>query len=498
MSNKIFLSIIFGFLTGVLVASIFTIGLSFVFFFTLIGIVFLVLGIFNFGPRKIFLILSLFLIFVSVGILRFYIKDSNEPKNKLDNFVDQNVLIEGVIRSEVDVRESSQRLLLSVENLNFRGEDYEIDQNILVSTELFPEYSYGDRIRVEGKLETPENFITDIGKEFDYKSYLKKDSIFYTVSFAEVIVLGQDEGSRLKSGVLSIKHKFLESIKSVIPEPESALLGGLLLGAKQSLGEKLQQSFVDTGLVHIVVLSGYNITIIAESLIKALSIISVSTGIYFGGFAIILFIIMTGAGATIVRAGIMALLALLARITGRTSDITRALLLTAGIMVFENPYILFFDISFQLSFLATLGLIYVSPVFFKWFKFIPERFGLREIISATIGVQAFVLPFIIYKMGNLSLVAPFTNTLVLPFVPITMFFGFLTGMFGFISQILAAPFGFIAYALLKFEIFIVELFSSLPFATINIAYIPFVVVLVIYLVIGWKLYKYHKKHGETK
>lgn len=498
MQENLFLSIIFGFLTGILIASVFTIGFSFIFLTAVFGVVFLVLGIFNFGPRKTFLIFSIFFIFVSLGCLRFYIKDSNEPKNRLDNFVGQDVSIEGVIYSEVDIRESSQRLLILAENLNFRGEDYEINQKILVSTELFPRYDYGDKVQVSGKLSIPQNFLTDIGKEFDYKNYLKKDSIFYTMSFAHVEIIGEGEGSKIKSGILTIKHKFLNSIESVIPSPESALVGGLLLGTKQSLGEKLQQSFVDTGLVHIIVLSGYNVTIIAEALIKVLSFISVSAGIYFGGIAIVLFAVMAGAGATIVRAGIMALLALLARATGRTSEITRALLIAATLMVIHNPYILFFDLSFQLSFMATLGLIYVSPVFFKWFKFIPERFGLREIISATIGVQAFVLPFIIYKMGNLSLVAPFTNTLVLPFVPITMFFGFLTGVFGFISQIFAVPFGFIAYVLLKFEIFVVELFSSLPFATINIAYIPFSIVLVFYLVIGWKLYKYHKKHGETK
>ncbi len=497
MSQKIFLSIILGFLTGVFVSSIFLIGISLVLFFALLGIVFLALAILNIGPKKTILLFSIFLIFVSIGILRFYIKDTNEPKNKLDNFVGQSVSIEGIVRSEVDVRESGQRLLVSADKLNFREEIYPINQRILVSTELFPKYSYGDRVKVEGKLETPENFVTDIGKEFDYKSYLKKDSIFYAISFARVEVVGRGEGSALKSGILSIKHRFLGSVNSIMPEPESALLGGLLLGTKQSLGEKLQQSFVDTGLVHIVVLSGYNVTIIVESLIKALSFLSVSAGIYFGGFAIVLFIIMTGAGATIVRAGIMAILALVARATGRTSDITRALLLAAALMVMHNPYILFFDISFQLSFMATLGLIFVSPIFARWFKFIPERFGLREVVSATIGVQAFVLPFILYKMGNLSIVAPITNTLVLPLIPMTMFFGFLSGLIGLASHILSMPFGWVAFVLLKFEIWVAEAFSHLPFATIKLTHFPLVLVIIFYALAGWYLWKYYQAH-ESK
>lgn len=494
MSNKIFLSIIFGFLTGVLIASAVTIGPAFVCGFGVLSICFLVLGLWNFLPRITSLVIALFCIFISIGMLRFYIKDISQLNHQLDNFVDQEVVIEGVIQSEVDVRESSQRLLVSADTLSFKGEDYLIEQHILVSTELFPKYRYGDRVSVDGKLETPENFVTDVGKEFDYISYLKKDSIFYTISFADVEVLARGEGSRLKSGILFVKHKFLDSIESVIPAPESALLGGLLLGTKQSLGEKLQQSFVDTGLVHIIVLSGYNVTIIAEALIKVLSFASITAGLYFGGFAIVLFVIMTGAGATIVRAGIMAILALVARATGRTSDITRALLLAAALMVLHNPYILYFDISFQLSFMATLGLIYVSPIFAKWFRFIPERFGLREVISATIGVQAFVLPFILYKMGNLSLIAPITNTLVLPFIPLTMFLGFVSGALGFISHALALPFGWLAFILLKFEIWVAEAFSSLSFATITISYVPFIIILIVYALFVWYLVRYYKKH----
>lgn len=413
----------------------------------------------------------------------------------LDNFVGADVVIKGIIKDEVDVRQSSQRILLRADKITFHGEEYEIDQNILVSTELFPRYEYGDLIEVSGELKIPENFLTEVGKEFDYKNYLKKDSIFYTISFAQVERLDAGEGSKIKAGILFVKHKFLESIEAVIPSPESALVGGLLLGTKQSLGEKLQQSFVDTGLVHIIVLSGYNVTIIAESLIKVLSFISVSAGIYLGGIAIVVFVIMTGAGATIVRAGIMAILALLARATGRTSEITRALLLAAALMVVHNPYILFFDISFQLSFLATLGLIYMSPVFKNWFKFLPERFGLREVVSSTIGVQAFVLPFILYKMGNLSIVAPITNTLVLPLIPTTMFFGFVSGLLGLVSNILAMPFGWVAYVFLKFEIWIVEIFSSFSFATIKIAHFPFILVLIFYIWITWYLVRYYKKQN---
>ncbi len=455
---------------------------------------FLVAAALNKNLRRLASGLSLFFVFVSAGVFRFYVQDSSVHEHELDNFVEQSIEVEGVVKNEVDIRQASQRIILSADKIIFKEYEYEIDQKILISTDLFPRFDYGERLRVSGKLKLPENFFTDAGKEFDYINYLKKDSIFYTLPFAKVEILSVGEGSKLKAGILFIKHRFLNSIEKAIPAPESALLGGLLLGTKQSLGEGLQNDFVRTGLVHIIVLSGYNVTIIAEALIKMLSLISVAAGIYFGAFAIIVFVIMTGAGATIMRAGIMAILALIARATGRSSQIVRALILAAGIMVFLNPYILFFDISFQLSFLATIGLIFISPLFKGWFKFLPERFGLREIISATIGVQAFVLPFILYKMGNLSIVAPITNTLVLPFIPITMFFGFISGGLSFILPVLGMPFGWVAYILLKYEITIVETFSRLNFSSISIAHFPFSLVLIFYALVSYYLWRYYKNH----
>jgi competence protein ComEC len=493
MGSRIFLSIVFGFLVGVLLSSFYTLGLATVGLVSLIGATFLVSSILNKDVRRAFILISIFFLCSSAGILRFYAKDIDEPKNTLDNFVNESVVLEGVIDSEVERREGSQRIVLSADSITFRDVGYPIDQKILVSTELFPEFSYGERVSVSGKLEKPENFITDIGKEFDYVNYLKKESISFTTSFARVESLGEGYGSGFKTSILSIKKKFLGSIERSIPAPESALLSGLLLGVKSSLGDKLHQDFVNTGLVHIIVLSGYNVTIIAEALIKMLSFASISAGIYFGSLAIIIFAIMTGAGATIVRASIMAILALVARATGRNYEITRALLIAGVIMIIQNPYILVFDISFQLSFLATLGLIYVSPIFQKWFHFLPEKFGIREVAGATVGVQVFVLPFILYKMGNLSLIAPITNVLVLPFIPATMLLGFLAGAVSFILPVLGLPFAWATYMLLHGEIWLVETFSRIPFGSIEIMRFPLVLVILFYAVITWLLYRYYRK-----
>jgi competence protein ComEC len=179
----------------------------------------------------------------------------------------------------------------------------------------------------------------------------------------------------------------------------------------------------------------------------------------------------------------MALLVLLAKSTGRKYDITRALLLAGFFMLIHNPKILVFDISFQLSFLATLALILVSPLVEKKMIFVTKKYHLRELIVATISTQIFVLPFLFYKMGLLSVFALFTNILILPVIPLIMFLGFLTGILGFISVFLSIPIGFICSLLLSYVLKIIYIFSHLPFSSIAIKSFPIILVVIIYGII---------------
>jgi len=197
---------------------------------------------------------------------------------------------------------------------------------------------------------------------------------------------------------------------------------------------------------------------------------------------------MTGASSTSIRAGIMASLALYARASGRNYDVARALLLAGVIMILINPFVLAFDVSFQLSFLATIALIFFTPKVEKYFSWVPKKFNLRDIISVTVAVYIFVLPFILYKMGNLSLVALPANVLVLPFVPITMALGFMTGFAGMVHYFLAVPVGYVSYLLLHYELGVIRLLSGIPFAALNIPSFPLVLTLLIYACFLYKLF----------
>ncbi len=482
-----------GFASGVFFRSFFDLGDSFSFLILFLAGVLLLFyflksknSVSRTSLSKV-LVLGIFVLSLGLGMLRYDFFDNNSGKGVLDHVVGDKTSFLAIIVDESDVRENNTRLKIQP---MFQKS---APPKVLVTTGHYPKFEYGDEIKISGILQKPENFSTDENRQFDYISYLAKDNIHYQMYQPRIEFVSAGNGSIVKEKLFAIKKAFLREVKKVIPEPHSSLLGGLVVGAKESLGKDLQEDFRKTGLIHIVVLSGYNLTIVADSIMKVFSVFSVGLASVLGGLGIIGFAIMTGASATIVRASIMALLVMIARATGRISQMTRILFVAGFLMLLHNPSILIFDPSFQLSFMATLGLITLSPKLEKYFQFVTEKFNFRETITAVISTQIFVLPLLLYMMGDFSLVAIPVNLLVLVFVPITMLMGFLTGLIGMISTTLAIPFGYISYALLNYELKIVEIFSNLPFSSVHISHFPAWLMVLVYLTYFILLFWYKNK-----
>ncbi len=493
MKDKAFYACCFGVIFGIFLRSFIAIDIYALIFFALISISLLLFFSFI-SKRKLGIIFSIFLFAFCLGVFRFHIYDKINP-DIFETKVGKEFSFSGLIIDEPSVAENNQKLIietglapqgLALDSLKARP--FPAKSRILVSTNFDESFKYGDEISFKGILEKPENFITDQGKEFDYVNYLKKDGIFYVMKYPKIDILSHSNGSFIKSILFSAKEKFLDKINFVIPEPESLLMGGLILGEKSSFGQELRQSFVNTGTIHIVALSGYNVTIVAEWFMKLFSFLPINFSIFAGILAILLFILMTGGSSTAIRAGVMATLALIARATGRNYDVARALILSGVVMLLFNPLLLVYDVSFQLSFLATIAVIFLTPKIEKYFFWVTERFGLRDVVSITFSAYIFVMPFILYKMGNLSLVALPTNVLVLPFIPFTMLLGFVTGFIGLISSILAIPLGYISYFFLHYELFIINLFSNIPFSSISISNFPLFITILIYIVFIYKIF----------
>jgi competence protein ComEC len=483
MNNNFFYCLLTGFGFGIFVSSFFKIGFSFFIFTLILALLLFFYGRYFARSKGWIILLVIFIFSFGLGVLRYEVKESREKSNNLSSLVGQKIILTGLVSEEPNTKDKDVQLIISDGSISVLEKEFNISEKIMVSVGLFPDFEYGDYIRVYGKLETPKNFETETDRDFDYVSFLAKDDIFYQINFAQAEKISSGSGAFLKRTLFTFKNSFIEKINSVIKEPESSLLAGLLLGAKNSLGQELQNDFREAGVSHIVALSGYNITIVAMGIMTVLAFLPRAMSLSFGALGIILFAIMTGGSATVMRASIMALLVLLAKSTGRKYDITRALLLAGFFMLIHNPKILVFDISFQLSFLATLALILVSPLVEKKMIFVTKKYHLRELIVATISTQIFVLPFLFYKMGLLSVFALFTNILILPVIPLIMFLGFLTGILGFISVFLSIPIGFICSLLLSYVLKIIYIFSHLPFSSIAIKSFPIILVVIIYGII---------------
>jgi len=368
--------------------------------------------------------------------------------------------------------------------------------NILVVAQKYPQYQYGDRLEITGKLKTPSS-----GEDFDYKSYLAKDDIFSIVYFPEIKLAAQEQGNWLMAKLLFVKNKFENSINQILAEPQAAYLAGLLLGEKRGLPPDIMDALARTGTTHIIALSGFNITIIALALMNLFNFFMVHRRWSFGlsVLVVILFVLMTGAAASVVRAAVMGILMLLAKQVGRLYSIRNALIFAGAIMVYLNPRVLVWDLGFQLSFAATLGLIYISPILQDWFISEKEEeggnkkiLGLKEILIATLAAQIAVLPLLVINFGQLSLIAPLANILVLPFIPLTMLAGFVAALGGLIFLPLGKILGWVAWLFLSYEIKIIELLARIPLAAINFKW-SWLGGGIYYAILIWLIWRFNRK-----
>ena len=411
----------------------------------------------------------------------------------LETFAGGRVSVEGVVVRDLDIRDTTIRLTVKPRFIN--GKEIEGSKNIIVVANRFTNVSYGDRIRAEGNLKAPQSFETDTGRVFNYPNYLWAHGVSHTISFADVEVLEEGEGNRIVSFLLGIKHALIRGIEASLPEPYAALGEGLLLGEKQSLGDRLYDAFVRSGVVHIIVLSGYNVALVINSVLYiALRVLPRLAGYALAAFFVIGFAILTGGSETTIRATIMALLMMVARVLNRPAAALRGLLIAAAAMALYNPFLVLYDLSFQLSVLATFGLIVFSDPIAKRMKFIPEKFGFREIIATTLATQITVLPLLIFSIGAVSLVFLPANALVLPAVPIAMLLSFIAALVALVllptlSTIVAFP----AYAVLAYIISVSEFFGTLPFAQLkippNAMWMVLVLIFSIYLFFGVRFLK---------
>ena len=380
-----------------------------------------------------------------------------------------------------DVRrsEKTQRIIVRLDEPN-KG-------RVSATVRAYPTVGYGDVVRLEGLVQKPQK---------ENWRYLLKDALFVTMQFPELSVVEKGDGNLLMTTLLGIRRRAVATYKQLLPADEAALLAGITLGERAEFDSEFKEKMANSGTTHLVALSGYNISVVAGALLVACGLLLRRTAAFYVTLAaVVAFVAMAGAEASVVRAAIMGSIVLLANHIGRTHSMRNAIAVSACAMVLWNPNVLRYDLGFQLSFGALIGIVYLKPHLDRYIKRKGNGFmQWRENLSGTLAAQAMVFPLLIQAVGSFSLVSLISNIVILSFIPMTMGLGFIIAGLGFVAAPLAIIPAWLVSLLLKYEIGVIELFGtykgfSMPMTALMVAGY--------YAIAGVLLVRYAKKAKET-
>ena len=472
--SSVFIGMVIGFVVGVLAASALPLEREYIYVY-LAGMV-LVFAMAYLKGFQYVALLALFLFVAGLGVLRLQLASVNSEYGELFG---QKQKYEGYIVQEPDIRDGRQ-LLYFLPQGN--------EQRILITTTLVQEFFYGDKVLTEGKIVEPKSF-----SDFDYKGYLQRHNVYAQMSYPKLLILKSHRLNLFKENLFKIKAALIKRLAQVYAEPQNSLLLGILIGAKKSLPANITENFNITGTSHIIAVSGFNITIMITALAVMSRFLGRRFSFWFTSAVIIAFVLITGASASVIRAAVMGFLLLLSFNIGRQYSVAPALFFAGAVMLVINPKILFWDIGFQLSFAATLGIIYFMPELNRATSSFPELGGVKTILLTTISATVATLPLVLYNFERLSLSALPVNVLILPIVPATMLFGFLSLLPG-----VGPGFAFIGNLLLLYILKITEWFARLPYSSLSIKisfYILWLLVAMV-LVLYELLQRWNNRHME--
>lgn len=358
---------------------------------------------------------------------------------------------------DLDKKLDGWNLIVSPLDLdNFSG-------NILVYAPLYPEYNYGDILSMSCKVYQPEPIADSDGQVFRYDKYLAKDNIYATCFRPNIKVIGRD--NNLYFYIFRAKEYFWNNLDIYLREPASSLAKAMLLASRREIPEITRNIFARVGLSHVIAISGLHMAIIVWLTQLFLLSLGLSRKKSFLFLIIILFVYLylISFPASAVRASLMLIMLMLGPFVGRNTESIYSLILVADIFVIFNHYLLLYDVGFQLSFLAVLGLLYYVRFFQKYLIFIPNKFKIREVMSVTLAAQVFTWPLIVYNFGIVSLIAPIANFFILPFLPLVLVLSILLSFFGawsILAQVIAWP----LFIILKIIVFLSSYLSQIPYA----------------------------------
>lgn len=417
------------------------------------------------------------------------------------------VIVTGVVDAPPNVGDTYQKLLVRAETIGAASAPSAatsaISGLVLVYAPLYPAYSAGDRLALTGSLQAPDRY-ADPG----YQEFLVRRGIHSMMWRPAVRLLERGQVGWLESILAGIRAQVGVTLQRIVHEPYAGLLSGVLLGTQGGIPKALYQQFRATGSVHILVVSGFNIAIVC-SVLMALGtrLVGKRAAGLLALAGVVLYTLLVGADPPVMRAAIMGGLTVIALRLGRPGEARNALLLAAWGMTAYYPGYLW-DVSFQLSFAATAGLIWLAVplegLTLQWLAALlgaPMASWARALVAdglvVTLAAQLSTLPLILHHFGQLSLVSLLTNLLILPVQPAIMALGGLAVTLGLIWLPAGQLVGWLAWLPLAWTTRVVEWTATWFTPAVDVERLPFWGLMLAYAglaVLGWAL---HRTRGST-
>ena len=428
---------------------------------------------------------------LALGGLRLHAAHVATTPRSVWQFNDQGELtLQGVVVEDSRRTEAGQRTLLAAERVLGDGPARPVEGLVLVTLPPYPERRYGDRLLLTGGLTTPRE--AERPGQFDYRSYLARKRIFSLMEPTAVRLVSERNGNPAWATLLDLRDRARRVLLRTLPEPQASLAVGILLGLQASIPPDVSADFSATGTSHILVISGWNISIIAVALYAITDRLRLSKRAAFWAIlgTIWLYTLFVGATPTVIRAAAMGTIVVLGQRLERRAHAWTTLFAACWAMTLYDPQTLW-DLGFQLSALATASLfafgkgtealLLKTPLRVSWLDWA------REALTATLAAQILALPLILYQFGNLSIVAPLANVVLLPVVPSAMLFGALALAGGLLWLPLGQALAMVAYLFLAWLTEGARLFANLPYAAVQLPPFPLWLLLGYYAIVvgGW-------------
>ena len=440
--------------------------------------------------KKIILLLILSVLAIYLGWGRFALEEMFFPL-RVDNLTSgQNVTVLGRVDSLPE--RNGQKVdfllrLLALESAQFSGSEGKV---LLVRLPYAEKVVYGERLLLRGRLvSTADSTLMEFLRQ---KLYRLK-----AVGFLDGAALLQrldKENREPWSSIFVWRAQLLSYFSAVLGEPAASLVNGVLIGERGSIPAALAKSFQVTGLTHILAISGFNITIIINLLIVCTVWLPRRWRLLPTVVVIAIFVILTGASASVVRAAVMGMLVFAVKNLGRRVSPFKAIVLSVFLIVLVEPRLLGLDISFQLSVLATLSLVFFANML-QWEAGTSWVRLLWDGLATTLAAQVISLPYIFYHFGTISLISPVANLLIGPLIPLLM----LAGVLVWVAAALPGPLVWLMAGLTQLLVLgmttIIEALAGLPLAQIEFGQGMLWLVLCYYLLLFRVFRKYRPGPG---